>query len=445
MRRGLASLIMGLSLIVATLSWAGFTLSRTILDPGSSERLADRLLDNDAVRDALVNRITDELANRLFETVPVPPGVIEASAEQVVDDPRVEEILKQGIVQAHRNALTGENQPIVLDSEVLSEVGRDRLLSQSPEIADELLPSGRVEVELPTAGISWLARLKDFVDRWTVIGAVIAAAGAALAFLVARERHRVLRRVAWWAIGVAGFWLLVGYLLPWLAGLVSPTSGAVAAAMIDVFFSAMIPPAVTMAGFGATMFVASLLWPMFSTRRGAAVLQPSGPRSVRRAGPGPVPGALGPADRGPVPTVPTSSMRPTSQPVQAAQPPAQTTQPYHGPRPTPSPGVPVPPPGPGPASIPVPPPAAATHQPPPRTEQWPQQGSNDPTGIMPNPLGPNPTPADSIDIRDDRPTAVWQPGQGYTDEQTTRKVDSQATTRWDGDAADDPAGADQPN
>ena len=53
MRRGLASLIIGLSLVVASLSWAGFILSRTVLDPGRSERLAAQLLEHDGVREAL--------------------------------------------------------------------------------------------------------------------------------------------------------------------------------------------------------------------------------------------------------------------------------------------------------------------------------------------------------------------------------------------------------
>ena len=57
MRRGLASLIMGLSLLIATASWAGFVMSRTVLDPGSvrtaRRRLARRPRDpSDAGRSA---------------------------------------------------------------------------------------------------------------------------------------------------------------------------------------------------------------------------------------------------------------------------------------------------------------------------------------------------------------------------------------------------------
>ena len=54
---------------MATASWAGFTLSRTILDPGRSERLAEQLLENPQVREALVDRLADAVEPQRAEGV----------------------------------------------------------------------------------------------------------------------------------------------------------------------------------------------------------------------------------------------------------------------------------------------------------------------------------------------------------------------------------------
>ena len=57
MRRTLAAAVLGLSLWIGSLAWSGFVMTRTVLDPGRSEAVAEALLDNDAVRDQLVANI----------------------------------------------------------------------------------------------------------------------------------------------------------------------------------------------------------------------------------------------------------------------------------------------------------------------------------------------------------------------------------------------------
>ncbi|MEL6984873.1 MAG: hypothetical protein AAFO29_20760, partial [Actinomycetota bacterium] len=183
---------------MATASWAGFTLSRTVLDPGRSERLAEQLLENEQVREALVDRLSDSVEAQLPPEVPVSRGLIEAGAETALDDPRVQALLVDGLVRYHRNALEGNSEPVVIDAAALGAASRDSLVAARPEL-DQFLPAvPTIEVELPTTGFTWLATTKNFVDRFTLLGALVALAGATLALIVARDRGAVLRRVAFW-------------------------------------------------------------------------------------------------------------------------------------------------------------------------------------------------------------------------------------------------------
>lgn len=273
MRRGMASLIMGLSLLVATMSWAGFVLSRTVLDPGRSERLADHLLDNESVRTAIVGRMADALQAQVPAEIPVTRGTVELAAELALDDPRVEALIRDGIVRTHQNALNGVDEPILLDATALGQAGRDALVTQVPALGLVLPETPSVQVELPSAGLGWLGSVKAFVDRYTLIGALLSLIGVTVAFLITSNRPAALRRVSYWAFGSSAFWLVVGYALPAVLGVVAPSSLVIAAAAVDVFFGAMIGPAVTLAIIGAVLLGISLLWPAVDRRRPAASLE----------------------------------------------------------------------------------------------------------------------------------------------------------------------------
>lgn len=386
MRRGLASLIIGLSLLVATLSWAGFTLSRTVLDPGRSERLAEQLLENPQVREALVDRLSDAVEPQIPPEVPVSRGLIEAGAETALDDPRVRALLVDGVVRYHRNALEGNPEPVVIDAAALGSASRDSLVAVRPEL-DQFLPAvPTIELELPTTGFTWLATLKRFVDRFTLLGALVALAGATLALLVAQDRGAVLRRVAFWGYGAAAFWLLVGFAVPLLADLLSPTSGAIASAAVDVFFGAMIQPAVMLVIASTIVLLIGVLLPAVSGRRGARMVQPrrasAGPPAV--ASPGPI---AQPAVRPPAPGVVRPVAPPAARPAPAPSPTVATT----------------------PADTRIAPTASRTTPTP--TMQFPTQRV-DPTAQMPRPVIPGAEATQELGPE----VPTWEEGVGYVDD-----------------------------
>ncbi|MDA3039621.1 MAG: hypothetical protein O3C27_08845 [Actinomycetota bacterium] len=292
MRRGLAGLILGLSLVLASVSWAGFVLTNTVLDPGRSERLADQLLDNEALRAALVGRLVVAMEASLPAEVPVPRQQLEQAANLALDDPRVDAMVRDGIVRTHRNALEGNPEPVVLDASALGTATRDALIGVRLELATVLPEAPPVNIELPTTGLSWLGRLRDLAQRVSTLLGLAALVGVTVSLFVAKNRPAILRRVSIWTFGASAFWLVIGYGVPFLAEAVAPSSTAIISAMIDVFFGAMIRPAVLMGAFGGLLLGASMLWATASQRRGAAVLQPArggtpaGGGDTLRTGPG---------------------------------------------------------------------------------------------------------------------------------------------------------------
>ncbi len=292
MRRGLAGLILGLSLVVASLAWAGFVMTHTVLDPDRSERLADQVLDNETLRAALVSRLTDSIAAALPEGTPIPRQQLEAIADTALDDPTVESMVRDGLVASHQNALNGVDDPVILNATALTVAARAALVSERPEL-DSVLPEGpALAIEMPSTGLSWLGSVRTFVIRFTWGAALVAIVGALSSLIVAKNRAAVLRRVSAWAFGAAAFWLAVGYLIPYLATRVGPTSSAVATAFIDVLFGAMIRPAILMAAFGLLLLGFSFAIAAVQDRRPARLLQPTQkrvpapvePRKVPRAG-----------------------------------------------------------------------------------------------------------------------------------------------------------------
>lgn len=275
MRRGVAGLILGLSLVVASISWAGFIMSRTVLDPGRSERLAEQVFDNDELRSVLVNRLAESLAGALPNDVVVPSQTLEAAASVALDNPDVQQLVQTAIVDTHRSALEGDAQPVVIDSSVVSNALRMALIQANPNLEGVVPEVPATSVELPTTGLNFLGTLKGFVDQVTILAALVALAGGATALVISNNRPAILRRVAFWAFGASLFWLIVGYGVPYLAALIGPASSALITAAIDVFFGAMIRPAIIMGGVGIALLAASMIWSAVAVRRPARVAQPA--------------------------------------------------------------------------------------------------------------------------------------------------------------------------
>lgn len=275
MRRGFAGLILGLSLVVASVSWAGFIMSRTVLDPGRSERLAEQVFENEELRSVLVSRLADSLATALPDDIVVPNQTLEVAASLALDNPEVQQLVQTTIVDTHRAALEGNLESVVIDSSVLGNSLRTSLVQTNPSLEAAIPEVPSATIELPTSGLNFLGTLDGLADRVTVLAAVAALIGGATALVITSDRPSVLRRVAFWAFGASLFWLLVGFGVPRLAALIGPASATITTASVDVFFGAMIQPAIIMGVVGLALLATSIFWTSLAVSRPARVAQPS--------------------------------------------------------------------------------------------------------------------------------------------------------------------------
>lgn len=272
MRRSLSAFVLGLSLFLGSVGWASYSITRTALDPSRSEELADQMLENTDVRAALVRVLANRLESLLPPGVAVPGRQLEEVAARTLDDPVVELLVRDGLVEVHRKALRGDDSDTTLHATAVGTTARNVLVSERPEL-DPLLPQApAVRVTLPSAGLSFLGPVRDALGQTGPVAATLATAGTLVALLVTRDRPLVLRKASLWAFGTAAFWLVLALGIPRLVSVLAPTQAMIAGAVASVMFGAMIPGALTLLLIGAAALAASMGWMLYARRRGARLV-----------------------------------------------------------------------------------------------------------------------------------------------------------------------------
>ena len=287
MRRSLAAALLGISLWIGSLAWSGFVMTRTVLDPGRSEDVADALLEDDAVRAQLEANIAGGVRAALPDGAPVDPATIDAGAEAALASPAVEALVRDALVRTHQAFLGEGDSP---DSIVLPE-------------------ASSVEVPLPTERVPNLGPVRRWLVDTVPLLAAVAAIGAALALVLTTDRPRVLRRAGVWAIGLSTLVLAVAFGVPALAQQVAPGQATILAALVSALAKSTRWPALTLAGAGIAGVLASYLW-----RPVAAATVPAEPPPT--AGPVPAP------RRSPRRDLPRPARRPSVPPTATPRPPA---------------------------------------------------------------------------------------------------------------------------
>jgi hypothetical protein len=339
-RRSLAGLVLGLSLVAGSLAWAGFVALHTVLDPGRSEAVAEELYENTAVRNALVANIADAFAAALPEGVTFPQEQLEALAVTVLDDPAVEFLITEALVQTHAAFLGEGEPPRTLDAGAIGEATRAALVSLDPALDAVLPPAPELVVELPTDRVPNLGGLRRLLRTIVPLLAIGSAIGIVSALVVTTDRPGVLRRAGTWALTTSAFVLFVGFGIPWLVETFAPSQAEVVAALVAALLRSTLVPALALAGAGVLALVLAAAWPSGGRSRA--------PRTVAAQ---------------PQPQQYPAQPRPQPAPQPAPQP-----QPRPRPAPAPPPGSQYPPPArPGPsrprASGPVSAPGPATPAP----------------------------------------------------------------------------------
>ncbi len=411
MRRSLSGLVLGLALLVGSLSWASFVLTQTVLNPDRSEQLSDQLVDNDGVRSAIVGRLATSLGEILpVDAPPVPRQALDSAASDAIEEPGISAELQRAIVQVHQNALFGVEENVTLDASVLGIAARNQLVGDRQELEGQIPEAPELAIELPTAGLAFLGTIRSGVETFALLSAIGAGVAALAALILAKNRPAVLRRVAFWAFGTSLFWLALGFGVPFAARLLAPASGALIAGIVEVFFGAMIPPAVVMAVAGAALLLISAIWPNAARRRPAKAIhaRPIDAPPVQVVAPqqaASTPTGSNVRDYGAQLTKPANAAPPSHRAVrpQASPQPGQTTSDRTTVMPTAAPG---------PAH------AGSAHTGPAQDSPFANPSYEPPSDIWKSPANAEPTTQADQSAKAATATEVppeWKPGVGYLD------------------------------
>ena len=323
-RRLAGGVLVGFGLVAASLAWVCLSMSRTVLDPERSEAIAEDVYRDPEVRAQLERSMATAVDEAIPEGVTVSRLDITDAAERALDDPAVEQLLVGGLVRAHQRFLGADpnpDEPIVVDGTALAAATRVELVNAQPELAAVVPEVPSIAVTLPTDSIPDAGGLRG---RLVAATALLAAVGAGLvvaAIVVTNDRARVLRRVGFWLIGAAAFWVVIGTALPSLAHLMLPDQAAIIAAIWGVAAGGMRQPSITAAVVGVAALVLSVVW-----MAGSAIARRYGNRPARReAAPAPAYVPVAAATRAP------ASPAPAPAPIYAPAPPTAYAPTYSRP------------------------------------------------------------------------------------------------------------------
>lgn len=255
LRRTLAALILGPSLLLASLAWAGFTALRTVLDPDRSEQIATDLYDDPEVRNQLTANLSSALSSVLPDDVSASGAQLNAAADRVLEDDAVRSLVIGTFAETHRGLLGESDVSQTLDIGSVGSAVRSSLVGIRPDL-DQLLPASPVVVvDLPTDRIPDLSPVRSFLTRAVPILAMVAAAGVVLALFTTSTRDRVLRRAGWWAVTASAMVLVVGFFVPFVARRALPDQAEVLGAILTALLASLIQPSIVLGVLGAGLII----------------------------------------------------------------------------------------------------------------------------------------------------------------------------------------------
>lgn len=259
-RRSVAGLILGVSLLVGSFAWAGFVSLRTVLDPDRSAEVAEELLDNEEVRLQLIDNIAGAITVAIPAEIPVEDAAVQQAAQAALANPELEALLLTAFADTHAAFLGEGDAPQNLDLTVVATSARDALVQASPSL-DAVLPAAPVlNIPLPTEHVPDVSPLRSFLQRVVPIMAVGAIGGAVVALVSTTDRPAILRRAGFWALTTTAVYLLIGLGIPWLLRRTAPDGAEVVAALLTAMLRSVRMPSIVLGVVGAGLLVSSMAW-----------------------------------------------------------------------------------------------------------------------------------------------------------------------------------------
>ena len=280
MRRAAASILVTLGLVAASVAWWAFAARYTVLDADRSERIADTLIEQPVIQDAVAEGLGTALRQALPPGTPIAPEQIDAVAHQALQDPRAMAALKTAVLSSHQRLVGDYDGPVTLDVSPIAEAGRDALLAARPELAESFPAAPSLSIDLPTQHLPRLGWLPERARELFGLASLLAVTLLALGMLTSSDRPKVLARGGRWALRAGVFWALFGWALPYGMTKIGEPRLAALGAIAVAAVGPMIAPAVLLFCTGIGALLGARAW-----RLGLAALPPAPPAG----GPGPLP------------------------------------------------------------------------------------------------------------------------------------------------------------
>ncbi len=222
-RGGLPQLVMHFGMLLATLAFASWWTTHTILDTSRTRKVTDAVLENADVRNFVAGKIASITTPAVgAETLSAATGTTQnanpAAASQhvlgtklsaVLQQPDVRAELETFVTDAHDQLIGSSTKPAVLDQSTV----RTLVAAALPTLpAADLDKVNAVHFAVPRVGPLSSTRSTLAHRFWVfLLGAVLL---LGLAIATTRDRRSTLRIVGTWLIGISVAHLVVLWILP---------------------------------------------------------------------------------------------------------------------------------------------------------------------------------------------------------------------------------------
>lgn len=274
--RSATSLVLGLSLALASLVGSAWTFHREVLDPTRSEELAVRILAAPDVREQLAEETAGGLVQLALPDQLTDLDGLDRAVDAMLASEDLASRIKDRFVSAHQLGINGEREEPFIDDRDLRTTARAVLYQELPGIQLKEPSARRFDMFLPIEGYSILGRLIGPTQWLKSYGLILAGLGIVGSLLVADNRAATCRTAAPWALGSAVGWLLVAGAFRLVSAAATPVPFRAVGETLNAGLSTVAGPATVVALAGVGLLAVGALWPALQRRRGAALLARTG-------------------------------------------------------------------------------------------------------------------------------------------------------------------------
>ena len=186
-----ARILLTIGFLAASISYSAWWVSRTVLDAGATETVAQKVLATDAVQEHLQEQLNEQVAEKLDEAQADPR--VARAVTTAMRDPRVVQAFAEAVRTAHEALLSDSDEKVVLDVQAVTGAVHEALLPIAPDLAAQLEQEQPLRQEIDPTQMPKLGGVDNRAHTAFVLGAIVALLCITLSLLLAHDRKSVGR------------------------------------------------------------------------------------------------------------------------------------------------------------------------------------------------------------------------------------------------------------